>query len=270
MSKAARLRQERRRVHTPKPPTRAGRRSPNSRNLKVVWIATGGLAVAVAVVVAVLLATSSSPKTAAAATATEADRNALPSLVKAADAVGFHPTTEPGVGEIEGEPASASQPPSNPGLLPVAAVAPNFTLRTPAGRSISLAQYRGKAVLLEFFATWCPHCNAEAPHLRVLAQKFGSRVNFVSVNADSENAASVFAFHRYFGLPYPALVDRSGTPGGSYHSPGGLGHWANVYGVRAYPTFYVIGADGRVMWADDGEQPDILLQQLLQRAIARA
>ena len=43
-----------------------------------------------------------------------------------------------------------------------------------------------------------------------------------------------------------------------------------MYGVRAYPTFYVIGADGRVMWADDGEQPDILLQQLLQRAIARA
>src|SRR5262249_15297803 len=144
------------------------------------------------------------------------------SLVSAADAVNFHPTTEPGVGQIEGQPASASQPPENPSLLAVGTVAPNFTLKTPQGTSVSLDKYRGKAVLLEFFATWCPHCNAEAPHLRAIAKSLPKKTAIVSVNADGETAPSVFAFHRYYGLPYPALLDPS-SQSGSFNSPGAAG-----------------------------------------------
>jgi peroxiredoxin len=267
MSKAARLRQERRRAQAPKPPAGPRRSSANSRNLRVVWIATGGLAIVVAVVVAVLLATSSSAKAPSAAPPTNADRNAAPALVQAADAVGFHPTTEPGVGEIEGEPASASQPPSNPNLLAVGTVAPNFTLKTPEGGSVTLTQYRGKAVLLEFFATWCPHCNAEAPHLRAIAKSLPKGTAILSVNADGEGAPSVFAFHRYYGLPYPALLDPSAQPG-SFSSPGAAGPVTTKYAVQAFPTFYVIDRQGRISWRDDGEQPDVLLRQELRQAAA--
>jgi len=267
MGKASRTKQERRRSATPKPPP-VGKRGAGTRNLRAVWIGTGVLAVVVAVVVGVLVATRSSPKVAGPASETASDKNAPASLINAANAVNFHPTTEPGIGQVEGEPASAAQPPSNPGLLAVGTAAPSFTLKTPEGQSVSLSQYRGKALLLEFFATWCPHCNAEAPHLRAIASSLPKGTAMLSVNADGETAPSVFAFHRYYGLPYPALVDPSPQPG-SFNSPGAAGPVTTKYKVAAFPTFYVIDPQGRIRWADDGEQPDALLRQQLEQAASR-
>jgi peroxiredoxin len=197
------------------------------------------------------------------------DRDAPASLVEAANAVGFHPTTEAGVGRIESKPASAALPPFNSKLLPVGSRAPSFRLRTPQGHSVSLAGTRGQAVLLEFFATWCPHCNAEAPHLRALANTLPKqRYAFLSIDADGENAASVFAFHRYYGLPYAALLDPSAHPG-SFSAPGAPGPVSTRYRVESYPTFYVLAPDGRIVWRSDGEQPDALLRHELKLAGAR-
>ena len=220
--------------------------------------------------VGVLLATrSTTPSVAPPAQAAASDLNAPKSLVQAANAVGFHPTTEPGVGLIESKPASAAAPPSNPNLLPVESFAPAFTLKTPQGQSVSLSQYRGRVVLLEFFATWCPHCNAEAPHLRKLYATLPKSIYaFVSVNADGETAPSVFAFHRYYGLQYPALVDSSSQPG-SFTTQGAAGPVTSAYHVAAYPTFYIVGPQGRIAWRSDGEQPDALLRQQLSKASAR-
>jgi thiol-disulfide isomerase/thioredoxin len=230
------------------------------------WLVTAVLgALLVATVVVMVVTRKSAPPPPPRATAPSADKNAPPALVRAANAVGFVPTTEPGVGQIEGAPASAAPAPRSDHLLARGRPAPRFTLRTPQGEPVTVP-VAGKPTLIEFFATWCPHCNAEAPHLRALANAFGSRVAFVAVNADSEDRASVFAFHRYFGLPYPALVDPSGSPRGSFQKPGALGRAATAYGVEAYPTFTLVGRDGKVVWASDGEQPDALLRRLLTRA----
>src|SRR5262249_14314730 len=131
-----------------------------------------------------------------------ADRTASPALRSAAEALGYRPTAHSDA--VERRPAWTAMPPSS-GLLPVGSTAPDFALPTPTGTRVHLAALRGRPVLLEFFATWCPHCAAEAPHLRRL--HVSSHAAFVSVNADSENAASVFAYHAWFGLPFPAVLD---------------------------------------------------------------
>jgi peroxiredoxin len=182
----------------------------------------------------------------------------------------FRPHTEPGVGLIEGKPASAAKPSTNPKLIPVGKTAPSFQLETPQGTKVKLASLRGKAVLLEFFATWCPHCQAEAPHLRrMIVSLPRSGYAFVSVNADGEDAASISAFHRYFALPYPALLDPSSEPG-SFTHPGGPGPVSRRYGVETYPTFYVLDRAGRITWRSDGEQPDALLLRELRHAAGRS
>lgn len=235
---------------------------------RLVWMVTAA-SVLLAVAVGVALASRHTSKPPPAATPSAVDRNAPAALVKAANRAGFYPTTEPGVGTIESQPASVARSPSNPNLLPVGSQAPALTLRTPQGQPVTLASLRGKAVLLEFFATWCPHCNAEAPHLRALAASLPkSRYGFVSVNADGEDAASVFAFHRYYGLQYPALLDPSAHPG-SFNQPGAAGPVSTRYRVESFPTFYVLDRAGRIVWRSDGEQPDALLRQELVRAATR-
>jgi thiol-disulfide isomerase/thioredoxin len=232
-----------------------------------VWAGTAGVVGAIAIVVAVLLSTRSSTSVPPPATnAAAGDANAPAGLVAAADAVGFRPNVEPGVGEIEGLPASAAGPPSTTGLLPVGTAAPPFDLRTPTVDRVTLASLRGKAVLVEFFATWCPHCAAEAPHLERIYDSLPKRdYAFVSINADGETAPSVFAYHRYFGLSFPALLDPSSRPGDFSH-PGAPGPVTQAYRVASFPTFYVLDRSGRIAWRSDGEQPDALLVQELRRA----
>ncbi len=267
MGKAARLKRERREGAKRPPPV--GKQRPFAERQRLIWGATGAVVIVVGIVVGVLLATRSTSSPPPAAAPSASDQNAPAALVKAAEAVGFHPTTEPGVGRVESQPASAAQPPSNPNLLAVGSKAPAFTLKTAQGQPVSLADFRGKAALLEFFATWCPHCNAEAPHLRSLyASLPKSRYAFVSVNADGEDAASVFAYHRYFGLQFPALLDPSSQPG-SFHQQGAAGSVSTSYGVQAFPTFYVLDRTGRIFWRSDGEQPDALLRLELAKAAAR-
>ncbi len=139
-------------------------------------------------------------------------------------------------------------------------------LRTPTGTRVSLRTLRGRAVLLEFFATWCPHCDAEAPHLeRLYSSLRHSRDAFLAVNADGETAPSVLAYHIYFELAYPALLDPSSDPG-SFSSAGSPGPVSTAYHVADYPTFYVLDPSGRIVWAGQGEQPDLLLAHELEQA----
>jgi peroxiredoxin len=230
----------------------------------------GALVASAGLIVAAVLGTRSTSGLPPAAAPAAVDRRAPPSLVQAANAVGFHPTTEAGVGELERRPASAADPPMNQNFLAIGTRAPAFTLKTPQGKKVSLSDFRGKAVLLEFFATWCRHCNAEAPHLRDLYASLPKKsYGFIAVNADGEDRGSVSAFHRYFGLQYPALVDPGPRPG-SFNQEGAAGPVTSEYRADDFPTFYVLDRAGRIAWRSDGEQPDALLRAELRKAAARA
>jgi len=241
-----------------------------SRRSRLVVALTLAACVALVLVVGAVLVSGSARIPPRVVTIPLADRAASPALLQAAEAVGFQPPSEPGAGQVEREPIPATNPPSAAGLLAVGSRAPSFTLRTPTGTRVSLGAFRGKAVLVEFFATWCPHCDAEAPHLEGLSRSLpGSQYAFVAVNADGETAPSLLAYHIYFGLGFPALVDPSAKPG-SFNSPGSPGRVSTAYRVRSFPTFYVLDAAGRVVWNAEGEQPDLLLRAELRRAAAAA
>jgi peroxiredoxin len=255
MGKARRLREAQR--------IEAARR----RRAVMIWMATGLVCIGLAAVAAVLIAGADSAPVPKAANPSEANASAPAALVRAADKVGFQPHSEPGTGLVENDPASSGSVESTPSLLAPGTVAPPFTLKTPVGQTVSLKDYRGKAVLLELFATWCPHCQAEAPHLERISQQLDpAKAAILAIDGSSGDAASVFAFHRYFGLSFPALLDPSGTPG-SFTEPGPPGPVATAYRLAQFPTFYVITPDGKVAWAAEGEQPDALLRQKLDRAI---
>jgi thiol-disulfide isomerase/thioredoxin len=197
-----------------------------------------------------------------------ADRGAAPALLRAAEAVGFEPRAGAGAGQVESDPLVNAYASTGGSLLRVGAPAPSFSLRTPTGVRVGLRGLRGRAVLLEFFATWCPHCAAEAPHLqRLYASLPHSAVSFLGINADGETAPSVLAYHIYFGLGFPVLLDPGVRPG-SFSSPGSPGAVSASYRVQAFPTFYVLDRAGRVSWAGQGEQSDLVLRRELQRALA--
>jgi peroxiredoxin len=152
-------------------------------------------------------------------------------------------------------------PPGKEALLPVGAAAPAFALRTTASTTVSLQQMRGKAVLLEFCASWSSHCIAEVPalnHLQTLAA-------VLYVDADSEEAASVAAFGRSFHARFPLALD-PGSKTVTFPAHGPRGPLTGRYRVTAFPTFYVLDARGRVAWRAAGEQPLALLARELRRA----
>jgi peroxiredoxin len=85
--------------------------------------------------------------------------------------------------------------------------APNWSEPTAPGGSLSLASLRGKVVYLNFFATWCPPCNEEAPAIDALQREFGSKgLQVVGVDV-LENAGKAASFRKQHNLSYPAVVD---------------------------------------------------------------
>uniref|UniRef100_A0A831TH04 TlpA family protein disulfide reductase n=1 Tax=Thermorudis peleae TaxID=1382356 RepID=A0A831TH04_9BACT len=112
--------------------------------------------------------------------------------------------------------------------------ATGFTLATFDGQSMSLAQYRGKTVVINFWASWCPPCREEAPILQQFAARHaGGDVVLLGIDVwDKEPDAR--AFLAEFGLTYPNALDVEGSV-------------SIEYGVSGVPETYVIGPDGRLL-----------------------
>ena len=116
-------------------------------------------------------------------------------------------------------------------VLPVSALAdgatvgksaPDFRAPLASGGTLALSSLRGKPVYLNFFATWCPPCNEEAPDVNALQKQYRKR-GLVVLGVDwKENADHARSFVKKYGLSYRAVVDQSGdllTPYGSIGLP---------------------------------------------------
>jgi thiol-disulfide isomerase/thioredoxin len=111
----------------------------------------------------------------------------------------------------------------------VGSPAPDFHLTTLEGKPVSLADYRGKTVVINDWATWCPPCRQETPDLIAAAKKFKGDVAFLGVDS-TEAAPIVRAFVASKSMPFAQAIDDQS--------------FAKAYDVRAYPTTFVISADG--------------------------
>lgn len=113
--------------------------------------------------------------------------------------------------------------------------APGFTLNTLDGQIISLSTLRGKVVLINLWASWCPPCRAEMPALdKVYRQYRDAGFVVLGVNTtyqDSESDASTFV--QTLGLEFPILLDRDGVV-------------SKEYQLQALPTSYFVGRDGKI------------------------
>jgi cytochrome c biogenesis protein CcmG/thiol:disulfide interchange protein DsbE len=137
----------------------------------------------------------------------------------------------------------------------VGSLAPDFSLQTAAGKPLRLSDLRGKVVVLNFFATWCPPCRAETPDLVSTAAAYGARgVTFVGVDV-KESAQLVQEFAGAKGVAYTVVLDSDGKVNDSYD-------------VRAIPTTYVIGRDGRILYRQVDQLSGIVLASAINDALA--
>ena len=108
-----------------------------------------------------------------------------------------------------------------------------FTAPDLDGRAISTAALRGKVVIVNFWATWCPPCREEIPDLIALQEKYKDTLQIIGVSQDSGNIDSVRRFATEHGMNYPTVMSSAEIE--------------NLFpGIYALPTSFVLDRDGRI------------------------
>ncbi|MBV9468449.1 MAG: TlpA family protein disulfide reductase [Abitibacteriaceae bacterium] len=97
--------------------------------------------------------------------------------------------------------------------------APNFVLKTVDGHRVSLSQFKGKVVFVDFWMPNCPPCVVEAPHLQQLHKKYYARgLRLIGATQSDPQPATVRAFIRQQGLTYPLVMDKGMKVAGQYQA----------------------------------------------------
>ena len=134
--------------------------------------------------------------------------------------------------------------------------APDFTLTDLQGRSLRLSDLRGKAVILNFWATWCPPCKQEIPWFVDLQKRYGAQgLQVVGVSMDDGDQKNVATFAAQNSINYPILL--------------GTENVAQQYGGVDYlPTTFYITRDGAVLGRVFGQPEREEIERNVQRLIA--
>lgn len=131
----------------------------------------------------------------------------------------------------------------------VGSKAPDFTLKDTSGKEVALSSFKGKPVLLNFWATWCPYCRKERAHLNELHKEYKDKgLIILSVSTD-QSTAKLKEFLKTAPAEFIVLSDSSGTA-------------ASLYNVGGLPTSYLISREGIIKqrfmgfreWTDSGSK----------------
>jgi cytochrome c biogenesis protein CcmG/thiol:disulfide interchange protein DsbE len=114
------------------------------------------------------------------------------------------------------------------------ALAPALALKDIAGKDVSLADYKGKVVLLNFWATWCEPCQEEIPDLKSLQKKYEAKgFSVIGVSMDSLGGSVVSSFVQKNAMTYPIWIAGGDSPAG--------------YDVPGLPTSFLVDRKGRLV-----------------------
>jgi cytochrome c biogenesis protein CcmG/thiol:disulfide interchange protein DsbE len=134
--------------------------------------------------------------------------------------------------------------------------APEYTRSLPtlyARGSGSLAQYRGRVVLLNFWASWCPPCHREAPLMELAQRKLARRGGTVLGVSSQDTASDSSSFMREYHLTFPDLRDVSGE-------------FVHAYGTAALPESFILDTHGRILAISRGEIDTAFIEKAVSLA----
>ncbi len=128
--------------------------------------------------------------------------------------------------------------PSNPALGNLPVLAPDFTAQSHDGKPVKLSDYRGKVVVLNFWASWCNVCKAEKPSLSSMTGDL-SQDNFAVVSLASDRNWDDVKKTLPGGAPFQVLLDPPADDGN-------IGAIASAWGIKAVPESFIIDKQGRI------------------------
>jgi thiol-disulfide isomerase/thioredoxin len=136
--------------------------------------------------------------------------------------------------------------------------APSIPMQTYDGKKMSLADLRGKVVMLDFWATWCPPCQAEMPHLIKLAKEYEPKgLVFVAASRDEMPDAPLYV-EEFVISRMPDLAPYV------VYAPDEM---AAAFQITALPTLYFLDREGRVVDAQRGAMSEDALRRRIERAL---
>jgi len=142
------------------------------------------------------------------------------------------------IGSAPTAPVRAVRRAPGSGKVKVGQEAPLFETKTVEGKDLKLADFKGKYILLDFWATWCGPCRGETPNLKAVYEKYGKREDFVMIGLSlDKEAEKPIAYSQENGCQWVE---------------GFLGDWGKdevtkTYDVHGIPSIWLIGPDGKVM-----------------------
>ncbi len=151
---------------------------------------------------------------------------------------------------VDGQAMAAAGEPAVIRFVKDPEAAPTFREQDLTGKSISPADFKGKVVVLNFWATWCPPCREEIPELISLQTQYKDRLQIIGVSEDDDPPEKVLQFVQKAGMNYPVVMATEQV--------------TDAYGgVPALPTSFVIDTQGRVVQRHTGEYPiDTYIQEI--------
>lgn len=143
-----------------------------------------------------------------------------------------------------------------PGQAGAQRAAPDFQLKTLDGQVLQLSSLKGKVVLLDFWATWCPPCRAEIPHFNALYAAYKERgLEIVGVSLDEGGDGPVRAFVQQNGMAYAVGMGDS--------------RLTQAYGgIQGIPTTFLIDREGKIARKYVGYQDKEVFEKEIRRLLA--